>query len=451
MCRLGSEAVNMRKLFSALPAILGGLLVLMMEVGPHDAAANFCNWLSIFLPTCFQFLPRRFDSWAWALPALLIFLSLVLLILPAVAKLFLKLRQHKRGLIDLKEAAAQIYGELRGTDLGRFTEGHTGSSDEILDNIGMQILHNADVQVRRPPSPKWEPFPKSELNKMTVCDGASGIRYFGKERAVFTDLKVTRKNVARVLKHLKANAKWKSDWSREPFEQPKEHNDIAESYGNLRIADYPEVIALFDNTERDKLLPLLEEEKLSSWGRPMGSGEPPLTKLSGQLWKTHHLMFLPKEGQQTISQTFLKTKARNETSYYDIHLNRAQIERVWPKIELISLFEAASRTYEQTRNRQFSILAELDDNSANGILIRYCNEMTRYQNGKEPLVKLYGNRPPSRKKEEIYIAPLSRYEFVVEGNAIILQEAIGGARYENLSVSAKEVDAAIRELSSRKV
>jgi hypothetical protein len=39
----------------------------------------------------------------------------------------------------------------------------------------------------------------------------------------------------------------------------------------------------------------------------------------------------------------LKTKARQETSYYDIHLNRIQIERIWPpKIQLRPMFEAVS-------------------------------------------------------------------------------------------------------------
>src|SRR5260370_13463975 len=115
--------------------------------------------------------------------------------------------------------------------------------------------------------------------------------------------------------------------------------NFADSTPDLRVADDRLVIALFDGDERDKLLPLLEAEKVTAWARPMGRGEPPLTKLSGQLWKTHYLLSLPREGQWNRAQTFLKTKARNETSYYDLYLNEVQIASLWPEYEKISLLE----------------------------------------------------------------------------------------------------------------
>ena len=117
----------------------------------------------------------------------------------------------------------------------------------------------------------------------------------------------------------------------------------------------------------------------------------------------------------------------------------------------ISLFEAATRAYEKTKEKPISIVIEELANSSDDILIRLCNELVRPQNGKAPLVKLRGNKPPSREKEEIYIDPLSRYDFVVEGNTIVLQERNGGMRYEGLSVNAAELDTAIRELAIREV
>jgi hypothetical protein len=65
------------------------------------------------------------------------------------------------------------------------------------------------------------------------------------------------------------------------------------------------------------------------------------------------------------------------------------------------------------------------------------------------LVKLRGNKPPSREKEEIYIDHLDRWEFVVERNTMVLQEPNSELRYESLSVSASEVEAAIHELVDR--
>jgi hypothetical protein len=92
-------------------------------------------------------------------------------------------------------------------------------------------------------------------------------------------------------------------------DQPKEPDDIAESYPNLRVADHHRIIDLFESPERDKLIPLLEAEKLSAWARPMGSGEPPPTKIAGTIWKTYYLLFLPKGNQWARNQTYLKTKS----------------------------------------------------------------------------------------------------------------------------------------------
>jgi hypothetical protein len=217
----------MRRILSGLFALSGGA-GLMLQVGPHDAATNFCNWLS-FWQSCSQSLPSWFDRWAWLFPATLLCVAIGLLIWPTATHILKMAWSDRRGLIDLKEAAAQIYGELRGTDLGRFTEGHTGSADEILDNVGMQILHNADVQVRRQPSPKWERFPKSDLNKMLVCHGATGIRYAGQDRVAFSDPKVSRKDVARVVKKLKENANFVSEWSKAPPRQSDTRREDAQN------------------------------------------------------------------------------------------------------------------------------------------------------------------------------------------------------------------------------
>jgi hypothetical protein len=130
---------------------------------------------------------------------------------------------RRHDLVPLGEAAGLIYGELRGTDLGRFTENLAKDSNEILDNVGMQILHNAKVLVRRHPSPKWESFPTTEIGKMVVCDGATGIRYFGRQDAFYTDPKMSRRDIRRVAKLLKKNSNYRSEWSSAPpaiAEQP---------------------------------------------------------------------------------------------------------------------------------------------------------------------------------------------------------------------------------------
>jgi hypothetical protein len=124
--------------------------------------------------------------------------------------------------------------------------------------------------------------------------------------------------------------------------------DILEAVPDLRISDEPTVIVLFETAERDRLLPLLELGKLSSWARPMSPGEPPLTSLVGKVWSTHYFYSLPKHGPGTKTQSFLKTKNGQQTAYYDVHLNRFQIEKIWPSVPVLRpLWEAVAYISKQ--------------------------------------------------------------------------------------------------------
>lgn len=340
----------MRKIFSVLFG-LGGGATLMLQVGPHDAATNVCSWLS-FWGGCLQSLPDSFNKWAWVFPTSLFALAVGILIWTPAVHIFAAWK-NRRGLSDLRDAAAQLYGALRGTDLGRFIEGHTGTPDEILQNAGMQLLHNADVYVRRAPSPHWEIFPRSNLNKMGVHNGATDIRYWGQDQPYYSDPKVSRRDVRRVIKHLRKDANFVSKWSKAPpAAVPKEPADIADSYPNLRVADFPRVAELFGG---DKLIPLLEAEKIIAWGR-RGSGEPPLIKIPGNIWASNDLYHLPKTQEGTRNQTFIRPKGRRyDTVYFDVHLNRAQIERAWPQdvqtLELDRPAEIPEREQKLDRNK----------------------------------------------------------------------------------------------------
>ena len=117
----------------------------------------------------------------------------------------------------------------------------------------------------------------------------------------------------------------------------------------------------------------------------------------------------------------------------------------------ISLMEAVTRAHEEIKDKPISIVIEGFANSPDDILTWLCNALTRYQDGNEPLVKLRGNKPPSRVKEEIHMAPLSAYDFIVEGQTIVFQERHGQMRYEALSVSTSELEPAIQNLASREV
>ena len=104
-----------------------------------------------------------------------------------------------------------------------------------------------------------------------------------------------------------------------------------EDVPDVRVADSPAIIALFESNMRGKLLRLLEAGKLTAWARPMASGEPPLAPLPGRLWSYHNVEFyLTEDTHRWRNQTFIRTNAQLETVYYDVHLGARQIEQVWP-------------------------------------------------------------------------------------------------------------------------
>jgi hypothetical protein len=118
-----------------------------------------------------------------------------------------------------------------------------------------------------------------------------------------------------------------------------EQTIFADAIPDLRVADSPSAVELFEGRERDKLFPLLETEKLMAWARPMysglppGSGNAPLARLPGATWAGHVFFNYPSDGSsRMINQTFIRTKGRLESKWYDIHLNRMEIGRLWPAV-----------------------------------------------------------------------------------------------------------------------
>jgi hypothetical protein len=109
------------------------------------------------------------------------------------------------------------------------------------------------------------------------------------------------------------------------------------AWGNVRVADNPQVLDLFQSRgpERNKFLSLLTKEYISCWARRMTAGESDLVKVPGSVWNAGcNFNFDPKrqEDQRTINQTFIKDYA-NRPIFYDLYLNLTEMKRIWPAIE----------------------------------------------------------------------------------------------------------------------
>jgi hypothetical protein len=114
-------------------------------------------------------------------------------------------------------------------------------------------------------------------------------------------------------------------------------DSIAEYLPDVRVADSLAAQRLFEGRDGDNLIPLLEAEKIFAWARPMGRGEPAPIRVPGNVWRTNQMWVVPKgDNPHMRNQTFIKTKTTNETSYYDLRLNRAQLKRVWPNFEYVT-------------------------------------------------------------------------------------------------------------------
>jgi hypothetical protein len=113
---------------------------------------------------------------------------------------------------------------------------------------------------------------------------------------------------------------------------PGEPDDMADSYPNVRVADSPAVIELFDGSDRAKLLALLSAGKISSWARLSSRKRRDLIKLDGKIWTSHTFLFFSKDGEGRINQTFLQ--AKGYSSNYDVCMNYAQLKREWPDLSI---------------------------------------------------------------------------------------------------------------------
>jgi hypothetical protein len=109
---------------------------------------------------------------------------------------------------------------------------------------------------------------------------------------------------------------------------------VEANYANVRLADNPNVLALFGGAERSKLLTLLMGGTLSSWARNMMSHD--LNPLAGDIWQSHKMIFNPRDANDpgAINQTYLRPKQGGNATHYDVCLNLLQLKRAWPDFEI---------------------------------------------------------------------------------------------------------------------
>jgi hypothetical protein len=109
--------------------------------------------------------------------------------------------------IPVREAAARLYGEVRGMDFAKFWEESGKTEDGILDMAASTLAHYAPIEIRRPPSPNWEPFDLKHLSQMNFRNGAQEIGYVGEKPCQFSDPRILENEAVKAIAELKNLAK----------------------------------------------------------------------------------------------------------------------------------------------------------------------------------------------------------------------------------------------------
>jgi hypothetical protein len=206
---------------------------------------------------------------------------------------------------------------------------------------------------------------------------------------------------------------------------------------DARVADDLIVWGLFESSDRDKLFPLLEDGKIQAWGR-LGNGFPPLMKIPQDLWRTNYIIRLADPlVAGRINQTFLKSKSRHESSYYDVCLNRAQLKYYWPKLgEPISLYQAASLSYGETRG---TVISDMAEHRSDSPLFWYVFHFFVVSE-----IPVYGNVTFSTKRERV--PTIKGFNPELRGNQIILKDIYGNRDWENLTIDPADLIKAFESL-----
>jgi hypothetical protein len=205
---------------------------------------------------------------------------------------------------------------------------------------------------------------------------------------------------------------------------------------DVRAADDLIVWRLFESSERDKLFPLLEEGRIQAWGR-LGNGFPPLMKIPAGTWRTNYIeRHADPLVAGRINQTFLKPTSPHGASYYDVCLNRSQLKTFWPKLwEPITLYEAASLTYGETRG---TVISDMAEHRSDSPLFWYVFHFFAVSK-----IPVYGRLKFSSKREQV--PTIKGYTPQLRDNQIILKEIYGSKDWENLTVDPADL---IKDLES---
>ena len=154
-----------------------------------------------------------------------------------------------------------------------------------------------------------------------------------------------------------------------------------------------------------------------------------------------HPGYHPRTGD-SINQTFFRPKGRSyESTYYDIHLNQAQIERVWPKLnDKLLILEAARIAFETAEEIGIEDLVSSDSQTPAEKLSYHVNAFLVRD------LPLSGCRPPSTASRIIPNAVQNRLHHIVGTNSLTSDFASESARYDEVTIRRFDLDDYLQSL-----
>jgi hypothetical protein len=84
--------------------------------------------------------------------------------------------------------------------------------DGILDNAAAHIFQRLQVEVKHPPSTKWEPLNPLAIGGLAACGGGTGLRFVGHNDVDFPEVRLNVRDLNRLIREYKAEAREPARW-----------------------------------------------------------------------------------------------------------------------------------------------------------------------------------------------------------------------------------------------
>jgi hypothetical protein len=140
----------------------------------------------------------EFPYWIYVVAALISGICILSSLIMITRVAWAPIKKWFSRYLSLKDAAIKFYTTLRHTNTGRQLTGKT--PERTLEHVASLIIQSIPVEVKKPPSTKWEKLPADEIDRLDVGAGGGVIRELVSETPVYLEARVKRCDLNRSIR-----------------------------------------------------------------------------------------------------------------------------------------------------------------------------------------------------------------------------------------------------------